>query len=114
MQMLETYTRRNPDAAEIRNAKAKPGESPFVVDSSLRDTENIPLGQDIEAYFANEILPHVPDAWIDHTKTRIGYEINFTKYFYEYKKPESSAVLGQRIAALEKDIDGLLKTILHD
>lgn len=112
--MVNSYTRRNPEAVEIRNSKAKPGESPFVADSALRDTENIPLGRDIEAYFADEILPHVPDAWIDHTKTRIGYEINFTKYFYEYRKPESSAVLAERIEALERDIDGLLKTILHD
>jgi type I restriction enzyme M protein len=54
-------------------------------DTKKRDKENIPLSEDIEVYFQKEVLPHVPDAWIDFDKTRIGYEINFTKYFYEYK-----------------------------
>ena len=54
-------------------------------DSSLRDTENIPLTMDIQEYMEKEVLPHVPDAWVDHSKTNIGYEVNFTKYFYQYK-----------------------------
>lgn len=56
-------------------------------DPKARDTENVPLGQDIEEYFAREVAPHVPDAWIDHGKTRIGYEIPFTRHFYEYIPP---------------------------
>jgi len=56
-------------------------------DPKLRDTENVPLGEDIEEYFAREVAPHVPDAWIDHTKTKIGYEIPFTRHFYEYLPP---------------------------
>ena len=56
-------------------------------DPKLRDTENVPLGEDIEEYFAREVAPHVPDAWIDHSKTRIGYEIPFTRHFYEYVPP---------------------------
>ena len=82
--------------------------------SKKRDTENIPLTEDIEDYFAREVKPHVQDAWIDYAKTRIGYEINFTKYFYQYQKTESSAVLKEQIVELEKSIVGLLDEILND
>lgn len=87
-------------------------------DSKKRDKENIPLSQDIETYFANEVLPHVPNAWIDYDKTRIGYEINFTKYFYEYKGLRPSAEIKAEIETLEfgnenqKGIAQLLKELL--
>lgn len=58
-------------------------------DSSLRDTENVPLDEDIETYFNREVLPHVPDAWIDFSKTKVGYEIPFTRYFYMFQPPRS-------------------------
>ncbi|SIT52820.1 conserved hypothetical protein [Mesorhizobium prunaredense] len=58
-------------------------------DSSLRDTENVPLTEDIESYFKREILPHAPDAWIDHDKTKIGYEIPFSRHFYVFEPPRS-------------------------
>lgn len=88
-------------------------------DSKKRDKENIPLKVDIEEYFNNEVLPHVPDAWIDFEKTRIGYEINFTKYFYEYQKLRPSAEIKAEIEALEfgteneKGITQLLKELLE-
>jgi type I restriction enzyme M protein len=87
-------------------------------DSKKRDKENIPLSADIESYFNNEVLPHVPDAWIDFDKTRIGYEINFTKYFYEYKGLRASGEIKAEIEALEfgyngkKGITELLKELL--
>lgn len=87
-------------------------------DSSKRDKENIPLNRDIEEYFASEVLPHVPNAFIDYDKTRIGYEINFTKYFYEYKGLRSSQEIKAEIEALEfgtdneKGITQLLKELL--
>lgn len=87
-------------------------------DTKKRDKENIPLSEDIETYFKNEVLPHVPDAWIDFDKTRIGYEINFTKYFYEYKGLRPSAEIKAEIEALEfgsngqKGITELLKELL--
>jgi type I restriction enzyme M protein len=87
-------------------------------DSSKRDKETIPMHVDIEAYFEKEVLPHVPDAWIDYEKTRIGYEINFTKYFYEYKVLRPSAEIKAEIEALEfgtenqKGITQLLKELL--
>lgn len=87
-------------------------------DSSKRDKETIPLTQDMEKYFESEVLPHVPDAWIDFDKTRIGYEINFTKYFYEFKGLRSSTEIKTEIEELEfgaenqKGIAQLLKDLL--
>jgi len=60
-------------------------------DSSLRDTENVPLTEDVETYFKREVLPHAPDAWIDHEKTKVGYEIPFTRQFYVFEPPRSLA-----------------------
>jgi type I restriction enzyme M protein len=56
-------------------------------DSSLRDTENVPLHEDVESYFKREVLPHAPDAWIDHDKTKVGYEIPFNRHFYVFEPP---------------------------
>jgi type I restriction enzyme M protein len=81
-------------------------------DSSLRDTENIPLTMDIQEYMEKEVLPHVPDAWVDHSKTNIGYEINFTKYFYQYKPLRSLEEIRKDILAIEQETDGLLKEII--
>ena len=58
-----------------------------VPDANLRDTENVPLHEDVDTYFKREVLPHVPDAWIDHEKTKIGYEIPFNRHFYVFKPP---------------------------
>lgn len=82
------------------------------VDSSLRDTENIPLTMDFEDYMKREVLPHVPDAWIDESKTNIGYEINFTKYFYQYKPLRSLDEIRKDILAIEQETDGLLKKVI--
>jgi type I restriction enzyme M protein len=81
-------------------------------DSSLRDTENIPLTMDMQEYMKREVLPHVPDAWIDETKTNIGYEINFTKYFYQYKPLRSLDEIREDIMAIEQETDGLLKEVI--
>ena len=81
-------------------------------DSSLRDTENIPLTMDIQEYMEKEVLPHVPDAWVDHSKTNIGYEVNFTKYFYQYKPLRSLDDIRKDIMAIEEETDGLLKEVI--
>lgn len=89
-------------------------------DSNLRDYENVPLkkGQleatekDIKEYMEKEVLPHVPDAWVDHSKTKIGYEINFTRYFYEYKPLRSLDEIREDILKLEEETEGLLEEIL--
>ncbi len=82
-------------------------------DSKLRDHENVPLKEDIQEYFEREVRPHVPDAWIDESKTRIGYEINFTKYFYEYKPLRSLEEITKDILELEKESKGLLEEIIN-
>ena len=73
-------------------------------DASLRDTEDIPLTEDIDAYIQREVLPFNPDAWIDKKKTKIGYEIPFTRLFYKYQAPEKSEIIAERIEVLEKRI----------
>ena len=82
------------------------------VDSSLRDTENVPLKEDIHGYMKREVLPHVPDAWVDESKTNIGYELNFTKYFYEYKPLRSLEDIRKDILALEEETEGLIKEVI--
>jgi len=77
-------------------------------DSELRDTENVPLKESIQAYFEREVLPHVPDAWIDHTKTKVGYEIPLNRHFYRYEPPRELSLIEDEIKALETDIVRLL------
>lgn len=86
----------------------------LVADKSLSDTENIPLKEDIQEYFKREVLPYAPDAWIDEKKTKIGYEIPFTRYFYKYVPPKPSEDLMVEIRELEKSLDGSLETIFSE
>ena len=88
-------------------------------DPELRDTENVPLLEDVHAYFAREVKPHVPDAWIntgvrDHKDGqvgKVGYEINFNRYFYQYQPPRDLELIEADIKALEKDIAAMLKEV---
>ena len=82
-------------------------------DAALRDTENVPLTENIQAYFEREVLPFAPDAWIDENKTKVGYEIPFTRYFYKYEAPHPSAEIMAEILELEKELDGSLKEIFE-
>ncbi len=100
-----------PQRDEAGNVLLKRGKP--VPDTSLRDTENVPLVQDIDAYFAREVLPYAPDAWIDHSKTKVGYEIPMTRYFYEYQAPEAVEDIVARITALEQDISAGLAELFH-
>jgi type I restriction enzyme M protein len=81
-------------------------------DSSLRDYENIPLQMDINEYFKKEVLPFVPDAWIDEKKTKIGYEINFSKYFYKFKKLRTLEEVTADILALEEKTKGKITEVI--
>ena len=100
-----------PQRDEAGNVILKRGKP--VPDTSLRDTENVPLVQDIDAYFAREVLPYAPGAWIDHSKTKVGYEIPMTRYFYEYQAPEAVEDIVARITALEQDISAGLAELFH-
>lgn len=97
------------EQGEIVLKKGKP-----VADPALRDTENVPLVQDIDRYFEREVLPYAPDAWIDKKKTKVGYEIPMTRYFYEYQPPEPVENIVERITALEADIAASLKALFHE
>jgi type I restriction enzyme M protein len=77
-------------------------------DSSLRDTENVPLSEDVQTYFEREVLPHVPDAWIDHEKTKMGYEIPFNRHFYVFTPPRPLDVID---AELKQVTDRILAMI---
>lgn len=92
------------ESAEI--CRNRDGEA--EADPELRDTENVPLKESIQAYFEREVLPHVPNAWIDHSKTKIGYEIPLNRHFYRYEPPRELAVIEAEIKALEADIVRLL------
>lgn len=104
--------------AEGKTGKFKKGEKPY--DKDLRDTENIPLTEDIDAYMTREVLPHVPDAWVnvdvkdekDGKPGKVGYEINFNRYFYVYKAPRAPHVIAEEIREMEKRFVELMKGVL--
>jgi type I restriction enzyme M protein len=84
-------------------------------DSSLRSTERVTLDKDVKEYFETEVLPHIdPESWLDLAKTRIGYEINFQQYFYEYKKLEKSSSIAERIIARQQEIMSMVSSIFND
>lgn len=82
-----------------------------VADAARRDTENVPLNENINEYFAHEVLPYAPDAWIDKKKTKIGYEIPMTRYFYEYQAPEKVEDIMERLHDIESDIQSSLDAL---
>lgn len=101
-----------PQLDEEGNIILKKGKK--VPDTSLRDTENVPLKVDIHEYFEKEVLPFAPDAWIDESKTKIGYEIPFTRYFYKYTPPKPAMEIMAEIMDIEMELDGVLEEIFND
>ena len=93
----------DPSAPIVTDKKGNP-----LPDPDLRDNENVPLTEDVDEYVAREVLPHVPDAWVDHSKTRIGYEIPFTRYFYKYVPPRPLAEIDGELDAVEAEIQQVL------
>lgn len=111
--VYDTFTEKDETAEPVIKKKTKDAVV-YEPDSELRDTENVPLKEDIEDYFAREVLPHVPDAWIDYEKTVRGYEISFTKYFYKFKPLRSLEEIAADILALEAETEGVLKAIISE
>lgn len=101
----DVFTQRDPEAAKVKKGKD------YEPDSELRDYENIPLDKDIEEYFAEEVLPHVPDAWMDRSKDKVGYEINFNRYFYKYVQPRKLEVIDKELKKVEDKILKLLNAV---
>ena len=91
----------------------KPHHSQLITNNSLKDTENIPLKEDIQEFFEKEVLPFADGAWWDKKETKIGYEINFNKYFYQYQPPRSLKEIAKDIFAIEEETEGLLKEIIE-
>jgi len=101
---------RDANGKTVLHEKGK-GKGKPCPDAELRDTENVPLTEDIEAYFKREVLPHAPDAWVDDDKTRVGYEIPFNRHFYVFEPPRELAAidadLKQCTGRIKSMIDGL-------
>lgn len=95
---------RDPGGKVVIGTKGKSRGKP-VPDASLRGTENVPLSADIDNYFKREVLPHAPDAWIDHDKTKVGYEIPFNRHFYVFKPPRT-------LAEIDAELKGVTDRIL--
>ena len=93
------------DKGKIVLATKGKGKGTPVPDSALRDTENVPLSEDVDAYFKREVLPHAPDAWIDPDKTKVGYEIPFNRHFYVFKPPRP-------LAEIDAELKGVTDRIL--
>ena len=96
---------RDAEGQVVLGTKGK-GKGKPVADASLRDTENVPLSDDITAYFKREVLPHAPDAWIDTDKTKVGYEIPFNRHFYVFKPPRP-------LAEIDAELKGVTDNILR-
>lgn len=105
--VLMGLSERDPEADICRDRKgnAEP-------DADLRDNENTPLKEDIADYFKREVLPHVPDAWIDHSKTKVGYEIPFNRHFYRYEPPRPLTDIDADLQVLGREIQKLLTEVI--
>jgi type I restriction enzyme M protein len=103
------FTRKDPGAQPVlSNSSAKRYEP----DSELRDFENVPLTEDVQAFFKREVLPHVEDAWMDRTKDKIGYEINFNRYFYRFTQPRTLEEIDADLKHAEEEIMRLLGEVI--
>jgi type I restriction enzyme M protein len=111
--ILSALSERDETAAPFSPTGRRAGDEGegLEPDPELRDYENIPLKEDIHPYFAREVLPHVPDAWIDESKTKIGYEIPFNRHFYQYTPPRPLAEIEADIKAIEQGILQMLREV---
>ncbi len=104
--ILEALSEKDETAEICRDAKGNPEP-----DVDLRDTENVPLKENIDDYFRREVLPHVPDAWVDRSKTKVGYEIPLNRHFYRYEPPRPLEKIEADIKGLEAEILSLLSDV---
>ena len=103
---------RDADGKIVLGSKGK-GKGKPVPDGSLRDTENVPLSEDVATYFKREVLPHAPDAWIDHEKTKVGYEIPFNRHFYVFKPPRALAEIDAELKGVTDRILTMIGGLTH-
>jgi len=105
----DVFTQRDPEASKVLKSKNE-----YEPDTDLRDFENVPLEWDIDRYFKTEVLPHISDAWMDRSKDKVGYEINFNRYFYKAIQNRSLADIDEELKKVEKSILELLSTITNE
>ena len=96
------------------NEPKKDKKGNFIINKELTDTEIIPLQEDNKKYMEREVLPFVPYAQIDESKTKIGYEISFTKYFYKYQEPRKTDEIMKEILEIDKELEGILKELSNE
>ena len=111
--LFGAFTYKDPSAEPVIKKKTKAGVE-YEPDPELRDTEQVPLLEPggIDAFFEREVLPHVPDAWIDHSKTLIGYEISFTRHFYKPKPLRELEAIRLDLESLRTEAEGLFAKII--
>jgi type I restriction enzyme M protein len=107
----DVFTERNPEAEPVIKSRGKKVE--YESDAELRDFENVPLKVDVDEFFRTEVLPHVPDAWMNRSKDKIGYEINFNRLFYVYTPPRSLTEIDAELRELEGRIVKGLRSLLE-
>jgi type I restriction enzyme M protein len=110
--LLSAVSWTDPKAEAVIKKKHKDGSIDYVSDPALRDYENIPLKEDIQTFFEREVIPFADDAWWNADETKIGYEINFNKYFYQYTPPRNKADIAADLFAIEHETENLLKEIV--
>ena len=103
-------TRKDPNGEPVSSGAHGGGYEP---DPALRDFENVPLKDDVDAYFEREVYPNVPDAWMDRGKDKIGYEINFNRHFYKYTPPRALEVIDAELKQAETEIERLMRTVVE-
>lgn len=104
------FTQKDPEAEPVAKGGMDDGYEP---DPDLRDFENVPLNEDIDTYFEREVLPHVPDAWMDRSKDKVGYEINFNRHFYKYTPPRPLEKIDAELKQAEMEIVRLLREVVE-
>ena len=110
--VLNAVSWKDESAQPVIKKRERDGTVHYEPDPDLRDTENVPLTQEIDDYFQAEVLPYVPDAWIDEEKTVEGYEIPFSKYFYQYQPLPSLERITADVLALTQETEGILQNII--
>ena len=111
--LLNAVSWTDPKAAAVIKKKHKDGTIEYVSDPALKDYENIPLKEDTQTFFEREVIPFASDAWWNADETKIGYEINFNKYFYQYTPPRNKADIAADLFAIEHETENLLKEIVE-
>ena len=104
--VMRAFAKSSPEGELVTNLKGEPEPDP-----SLRDTENVPLTEDIDTYVAREVLPWAPEAWVNRTRTKVGYEIPFTRVFYKYVPPRPLAEIDADVQAAIARVQALFAEV---